>query len=82
MSIRFFTINPHKEEGDTNFSGLNHKLGSFQAMPSHLRGKSSSVTNTNDIVSEDERNALTQVGGSLKDLLQSSLKCSRIKRET
>jgi hypothetical protein len=50
-------------------------------MPSHLGERSPRVTNTNEIVGEDEQSALAQVSGSLKDLLQSSLKCSRIKRE-
>jgi hypothetical protein len=80
-SIRFFTINPHKEEGNKNFPRLNNKLGSSRATPSHLGDKSPRVTNMNEIVGEDERSALAQVNGSLKDLLQSSLKCSRIKRE-
>jgi hypothetical protein len=53
-SIRFFTINPHIEEGNTNFSGLNHKLGSFRVIPSRLGDKSLRVTNMNEIVSEDE----------------------------
>jgi hypothetical protein len=80
-SIRFFTINPHTEEGNINFPELNHKLGSSRAMPGRLGDKSLRVTNTNEIVGEDERSALTKMSGSLKDLLQSSLKCSRIKRE-
>jgi hypothetical protein len=50
-------------------------------MPSRLGDKSQRVTNMNEIVGEAERSALGQVSGSLKDLLQSSLKCSRIKRE-
>jgi hypothetical protein len=50
-------------------------------MPSRLGDKSPRVTNTNEIVGEDEQSSLAQVSGSLKDLLQSSLKCSRIKRE-
>jgi hypothetical protein len=50
-------------------------------MPSRLGDKSPRVTNTNEIVDEDEQSALAEVSGSLKDLLQSSLKCSRIKRE-
>jgi hypothetical protein len=80
-SIRFFAINPHTEEGNINFPGLNHKLGSFRATPRHLGDKSPRVTNMNEIIGEDERSALAQVNGSLKDLLQSSLNCSRIKRE-
>jgi hypothetical protein len=80
-SIRFFAINPHTEEGNTNFSELNHKLGSSRATPSHLGDKSSRVTNTNKIIGEDEWSALAQMSGSLKDLLQSSRKCSKIKRE-
>jgi hypothetical protein len=50
-------------------------------MPSHLGYKSPRVTNMNEIVGEDEWSVLAQVSGSLKDLLQSFLKCSRIKRE-
>jgi hypothetical protein len=73
-SIRFSTINTHTEEGNTNFLGLNHKLESSRTTPSHLEDKSPRVTNTNGIIVEDERSALAQVSGSLKDLLQSSLK--------
>jgi hypothetical protein len=51
-------------------------------MPSHLGDKSPRVTNMNAVDGEDERSALAQVSGSLKDFLQSSLKCSRMKRET
>jgi hypothetical protein len=80
-SMQFFTINPYEEEVNANFSGLNHKLGSSRVMPSHLGDKSPRVTNVNEIVSEDEWSALAQVSGSLKDLLQSSLKCSRIESE-
>jgi hypothetical protein len=61
--------------------GLNHKLGSSQVTASHLGDKSIRVTNTSEIVDEDERSALAQVSGSLKELLQSSLKCSRMKRQ-
>jgi hypothetical protein len=80
-SIQFFTINPHTEKGNTNFLELNHNIDSSRATPSCLEDKYPRVTNTNEIVGEDERSALAQVSGSLKDLLQSSLKCSRIKRE-
>jgi hypothetical protein len=72
---------PHTEEGNTNFPELNHKLDSSRATPSRPGDKSSKVTNTNKIVGEDEWSALAQMSGSLKDLLKSSLKCSRIKRE-
>jgi hypothetical protein len=44
-------------------------------MPSHLGDKSPRVTNTNEIVGEDEQGALAQVNGSVKDLLQPSFKC-------
>jgi hypothetical protein len=50
-------------------------------MPNCLGDKSPRVTNIDEIVNEDEWSALAQVSDSLKDLLQSSLKCSRIKRE-
>jgi hypothetical protein len=50
-------------------------------MPNCLGDKFLRVTNTNEIVGEDERSALTQVSDLLKDLLQSSHKCSIIKRE-
>jgi hypothetical protein len=67
--------------GNINFPELNHKLGSSQTTPSHLADKSTRITNTNEIVGEDELSALAQMSASLKDLLQSSLKCSRMKRE-
>jgi hypothetical protein len=44
-------------------------------MPSRLGHVSPRVTNMNEIIGEDERSALAQVSGSLKDLLQSSLRC-------
>jgi hypothetical protein len=34
-------------------------------MPSHIGDKSSRVTNTNEIVGEDEQSALAQVSGSV-----------------
>jgi hypothetical protein len=80
-SIWFFTINPHTEEDNTKFFELNHNLGSSRATPSHLGGKSPRITNMKEIIDEDEQSALAQMSGSLKDLLQFSLKCSRIKRE-
>jgi hypothetical protein len=80
-SIQFSTINPHTEEGNTIFWELNHKLGSSWATPNRLGDMSPRVTNISEIIDEDERSAFAQVSGSLKDLLQSSLKCSRIKRE-
>jgi hypothetical protein len=80
-SIQFFTINPNKKEGNTYFPGVDHKHGSSRVMPIRLGDKSPRVTNMNEIVSEDEQRALAQVSGSLKDLLQSYLKSSRIKRE-
>jgi hypothetical protein len=80
-STWFFTINPHTEEDNTYFPELNNKFDSFRTTPSHLGDKSPKVINTNKIVDEDEQSALAQVSDSLKDLLQSSLKCSRIKRD-
>jgi hypothetical protein len=62
-SIRFSTINPHTEEGNTNFLGLNHKHGSSRVMPSPLGDMSPRVKTTNEIVSEDERSALALVSG-------------------
>jgi hypothetical protein len=80
-SIQFTINNPHTEEGNANFPELNHNLGSSRAMPSCVEDKSSRVTNMNEIIGEDEWSAFAQMSGSLKDLLQSSLKCSRIKRD-
>jgi hypothetical protein len=57
-SIWFFTINPHKEEDNTNFLVLNYKLGSSRATLNHLGDKFSRVTNTNEIIGEDEQSAL------------------------
>jgi hypothetical protein len=74
-SIQFSTINPHTEEGNTNFMKLNHKFGSSRAMPSHLGDKSPRVTNMNKIIGEDEQSSLAQMSDSLKDLFQSYLKC-------
>jgi hypothetical protein len=51
-------MNPHTEEGDTNFPELNHKLDSSRVMPSHLGDKSPRVTNMNEIIDEDEWSAL------------------------
>jgi hypothetical protein len=51
--VRLFTINLHEEDGNTNFLGLNHTLGSFQATPSHLRDESPRVTNAIKVVDED-----------------------------
>jgi hypothetical protein len=67
--IRFSTNNPHTEEGNINFPELNHKLGSSRATPSRLGDKSPIITNTNENVDEDEWSVLTQMSGSLKDLL-------------
>jgi hypothetical protein len=35
-SIQFSSIYPHKEEGNINFPGLNHKLGSSWVTPRRL----------------------------------------------
>jgi hypothetical protein len=72
---------PTKRRAIQTFQDSTTKLGCSQVMHSLLGNKSPRVTNMNEIVNEDERSALAQVSGSLKDLLQSSLKCSRIKRE-
>jgi hypothetical protein len=49
-SIWFSTINPHTEEGDTNFLRLNHKIENSRSMPNRLGDKSLRVTNMNEIV--------------------------------
>jgi hypothetical protein len=42
-------------EGNTNFLGLNHKLQIPWAMHCYLRYESLKVTNTSDVVREDDR---------------------------
>jgi hypothetical protein len=51
--VWLFTINPHEEEDNTNFPGLNHTLGSSRATPSCLGGESPRVTNEIEVIDED-----------------------------
>jgi hypothetical protein len=51
--VWLFTINPHEEEGNTNFPGLNRTLGSSWAIASHLGYEFPRVTNAIEVVDED-----------------------------
>jgi hypothetical protein len=60
------TINPHEEEGNTNFSELTTLLGSSRATPSHLGDWIPKSNRRNEVI-EGDGDVLLLEGGTLKE---------------
>jgi hypothetical protein len=56
---------------------LNHKLGSLGAMDGRLGDESTRVTNTSDVIGEDDRSALASKEWNTQECLQCSLKSTK-----